>query len=47
MAKQCQAQIDEQGRLYLPKATRQALGIEGKSANVELTVDVNKVFDNE
>jgi len=40
MAKQCHAQVDTQGRLYIPKATRRALGIEGESANVELTVEV-------
>lgn len=45
MAKQCQAQVDENGRLYLPKSTREALGIEGKSANVDIEVDVNKVFE--
>jgi len=40
MAKECQVQMDTQGRLYLPKATRQALGIEGKSATLNLTVEV-------
>jgi bifunctional DNA-binding transcriptional regulator/antitoxin component of YhaV-PrlF toxin-antitoxin module len=40
MARQCQAQMDKQGRLYIPKATREALGIEGESANVNLEVEV-------
>jgi len=40
MARECQAQVDKQGRLYLPKATREALGIKGESANVNLEVEV-------
>jgi len=40
MARQCQVQVDNQGRLYLPKPTRRALGIEGEKADVELTVEV-------
>jgi len=40
MARNCQAQVDDQGRLYLPKATRRALGIVGESVTVDLNVDV-------
>ena len=34
--------VDEQGRLYIPKPVRQALGIEGKEANVEITVKTDE-----
>lgn len=40
MAKECQVQMDTQGRLYIPKATRQALGVEGDSATLNLNVEV-------
>jgi bifunctional DNA-binding transcriptional regulator/antitoxin component of YhaV-PrlF toxin-antitoxin module len=39
------AQIDEDGRLYVPKASRKALGIEDTSANVTITITVNEVYD--
>jgi bifunctional DNA-binding transcriptional regulator/antitoxin component of YhaV-PrlF toxin-antitoxin module len=45
MARECQAQVDKQGRLYLPKATRKALGIQGESANVNLKVEVIEPHD--
>ncbi len=32
--------IDEQGRLYVPKPVREALGIEGESRNIEITIRV-------
>lgn len=40
MARECQVQMDKQGRLYIPKATRKALGIEGESANLNIEVEV-------
>lgn len=40
MARECQVQMDSQGRLYIPKATRKALGIEGQSATLNLDVEV-------
>ena len=33
--------IDEQGRLYLPKAVRQKLGIEGEETLAEIEVRVD------
>lgn len=33
-------QMDEQGRLYIPKAVRRSLGIEGESATLEIDVEV-------
>lgn len=32
--------IDEQGRLYVPKAVREALGIDGDETHVEISVRV-------
>ena len=40
VARKCQVQIDTQGRLYIPKATRKALGIEDESATLELAIEV-------
>jgi len=40
MEKECQVQMDTQGRLYIPKATRTALGIESESATLNLKVKV-------
>jgi len=37
-------QMDKQGRLYIPKAVRDSLGIAGENATVELTV---RVIDDE
>jgi hypothetical protein len=36
----CRVQMDHQGRLYVPKAVRESLDIEGKSATLELKVAV-------
>jgi len=33
-------QMDEQGRLYIPKPVRESLNVEGMSATVELGVEV-------
>lgn len=33
--------MDEQGRLYIPKAVREALGIDGEERAVEIAVRVN------
>ena len=33
-------QMDQQGRLYIPKAVRQSLGIENESATLQLEVTV-------
>jgi bifunctional DNA-binding transcriptional regulator/antitoxin component of YhaV-PrlF toxin-antitoxin module len=30
--------MDEQGRLYVPQAVREALGIDGEATTVEITV---------
>lgn len=35
-------EIDEQGRLTVPKPVREALGINGTEALVELEIDVKK-----
>lgn len=35
-------EMDERGRLTLPKPTRKALGVEGSSAVVEVTVRVEE-----
>lgn len=39
------AQIDENGRVYLPAQTRKALGIHGKPADLDLDVRVIQVHD--
>lgn len=33
-------QMDKQGRLYVPKAVRRSLGIEGEKATLELDITV-------
>lgn len=33
-------EMDEQGRLYIPKAVRRSLGIEGQPATLEIDVEV-------
>lgn len=47
MAKEASAtaQVDEDGRLYLPAQTRKALNIHGKAATVDLDVRVLEVED--
>ena len=40
VARNCQVQMDTQGRLYIPKATRKALGVEDESATLELAIEV-------
>lgn len=45
MAMECQAQIDTNGRLYIPKPTREALGIKDESASLNLEVEVIRVLE--
>lgn len=33
-------QMDEQGRLYIPKPVRKSLGIDGRTATLEIDVEV-------
>lgn len=40
-------QVDSDGRLTIPKEARQAIGIEGEAALVELTVEKVRVIDDE
>jgi AbrB family looped-hinge helix DNA binding protein len=42
MATSTTVEIDEQGRLTVPKPVREALEIEGTEALVELEIDVKK-----
>lgn len=35
-------QVDEQGRLYIPKAVRQKLGIDGEERTLEIEVRVEE-----
>ena len=40
MARQTDCQVDERGRLTLPKTVREQLGISGTSADVRVSVEV-------
>lgn len=40
MARQTDVQIDERGRMTIPKSIRQQLGIEDTSADVRVTIEV-------
>lgn len=42
MSEVATAKIDERGRLVVPKATREALGIHGESAIVRLEIEVRE-----
>jgi len=40
MARQTDVQVDERGRLVIPKGIRQQLGIDGEHADVRLRIEV-------
>ena len=40
-------QIDDEGRLTIPKMTRKALGIEGQAAVIRLTIEVREATADE